>query len=419
MNAANSVIKQFGSVGGGGTEDSGFVDPSVSDIVSQLAALQDTQETIFGDSTNGSTRPVSRLANSLLNPSPSLLQSRRQVADLYERARTRLQSSEAASESYACYRTACLAMLGGTESISEAATLEASGLVKTVEDYLYASLWHALHLADAPSSLPSPGSGGGLRKVATAVARLSALVNQWGPAYFEQDEDLSENGASAAVAFAAQGGAVGGMGTSGAASSRKVPRSGGWAFALPLLASQQYATALASLAEAGAGLGLLQAAHVGIVMDVAGLSISDFALDQQPSQQALLPMIVASYSASLQGLDAGAALKYLVLLSKKGKFVKEQAQRLILETRQFEVLAGRIEASGTGSNGALDAYFSKKEVSSLLVDSANHAIRVGKPADAAELLALSGRFGALFSLMNRELASYLNASTEEDFAKRQ
>jgi len=35
------------------------------------------------------------------------------------------------------------------------------------------------------------------------------------------------------------------------------------------------------------------------------------------------------------------------------------------------------------------------------------------------LLALSGRFGALFSLMNRELASYLNASTEEDFAKRQ
>lgn len=96
-----------------------------------------------------------------------------------------------------------------------------------------------------------------------------------------------------------------------------------------------------------------------------------------------------------------------------------QAQRLILETRQFETLAGKIEPSGMRSNGALDAFFNKKEVSALLVDSANHAIRVNKPADAAELLVLSGRYGALFSLLNRELASYLNASTPEDVSKRQ
>ena len=96
-----------------------------------------------------------------------------------------------------------------------------------------------------------------------------------------------------------------------------------------------------------------------------------------------------------------------------------KVQRLILETRQFEALAGKIETNGSRSNGALDAFFSKKDVSSLLLDSANHAIRVGKPADAAELLVLSGRFGALFSLMNREIASYLNSSTEEGFAKRQ
>ena len=90
-----------------------------------------------------------------------------------------------------------------------------------------------------------------------------------------------------------------------------------------------------------------------------------------------------------------------------------------METRQFEVLAGKIELSGVRSNGALDAFFTKKEVSALLVDSANHAIRVNKPADAAELLVLSGRYGALFSLLNRELASYLNASTPEDISKRQ
>jgi hypothetical protein len=90
-----------------------------------------------------------------------------------------------------------------------------------------------------------------------------------------------------------------------------------------------------------------------------------------------------------------------------------------LETRQLEILAGKVEPDGSRSNGALDSLFTKNEVSSLLVDSANRAICVGKPADAAELLVLSGRFGALFSLLNRELASYLNASTSEGFAKRQ
>ena len=96
-----------------------------------------------------------------------------------------------------------------------------------------------------------------------------------------------------------------------------------------------------------------------------------------------------------------------------------QVQRLILETRQFEILAGKIEPDGIRSNGVLDAVFTKKEVSSILVDSANHAIRVGKPADAAELLVLSGRFDALLSLLNRELASYLNALTPDDMSKRQ
>jgi len=449
MNAANSILQQFGTVStGGAAEDLTQVDPAVSDLVSQLAELQSSQETIFGDTTNGNTHPMQQLQSSLLNPTSTMMQSRRKVADLYERTKTRSSSdSSSVMEQYMYYRAACLAMLGGSESISEASTLESSGLVKTVEDYLYASLWHAIHLADGNSMSLTGGAdgGGGLRKVSEAVARLSVLINQWGPSYFEQqDEDFTS--ASSAVALAAQGGTIGGANN---LPTNKIPQSGGWAYALPLMASQQYATALAYLGEAGGGLGLLQAAHVGVVMNLMGLSIGDFTLDEQKSsQQTLLPMLVASYSASLQGVDAGAALKYLVLLSDKGKFVKEQvcamyvsfhnvldtnlilhfdtlprrttqAQRIILETRQFEILAGKIEPSGVRSNGALDAFFTKKEVSALLVDSANHAIRVNKPADAAELLVLSGRYGALFSLLNRELASYLNASTPEDISKRQ
>ena len=239
------------------------------------------------------------------------------------------------------YRDACLAMLGGSESISDSPALESSGLlVKTVEDYLYTSLWQALHVTEIDgvgvTAGYGGGEGGGLRKLADVVARLSVLVNQWGPSYFEQDEDVngggaSYTGASEAVALAARGGG------SVTKSANAVPRSGGWAYALPLLASQQYATALAYLAEAGGGLGLLQAAHVGIVMDAEGLSVTDFSLDAQSGissrslQQALLPMLVVSYSASLQGSDAGAALRYLALMSGKGKFVKEQVRMSFTE----------------------------------------------------------------------------------------
>jgi hypothetical protein len=67
----------------------------------------------------------------------------------------------------------------------------------------------------------------------------------------------------------------------------------------------------------------------------------------------------------------------------------------------------------------MDEFFSTKEVSSILAEAAGEAIRVGKSADGAELLVLSGRYGALFSLMNRELATYLTVTTEEGFSKRQ
>eukprot|EP00986_Skeletonema_menzelii_P009664 scaffold4427_cov142-Skeletonema_menzelii.AAC.9 len=416
--AAESIVKQYtGSSSNnnnnnnnnmGGDASFSGVDPAVLHIISQMVELQQDQETIFGDSTNGNTRSPHQLESSLLSPSQILLQSRRQVGELYERTKTHMSTSSGGAnvELFVPYRAACLALLSGAESISEVAVLESSGLVKTVEDYLYASLWHALHLADTSSSI---GGEGGLENVSKAVARLGKLVNEWGPSYFEQQDDFGDVSASSAVAAAA------GV----ASAAQRLPVSGGWAYTLPLLASQQYATALAYLAEAGGGLGLLQATHVCVVMDAAGLLVSDYSDASNAPSQALVPMLVASFSASLQGLDAEAALKYLVLLSGKGKFVKEQVQRLLLETRQFETLAGKLASDGSRSNAALDAHFSKSNISSILADGANVAIQSGKPADAAELLVLSGHFGALFTLMNRELAAYLVASTQEEFDKRQ
>ena len=92
-----------------------------------------------------------------------------------------------------------------------------------------------------------------------------------------------------------------------------------------------------------------------------------------------------------------------------------------METRQFEILAGKVEQDGSRSKAALDTYFSRDEVSSMLTDAAGEAVKVGKSADGAELLVLAGRYSSLFSLMNRELASHLSATNadEEAFNKRQ
>eukprot|EP00804_Cyclotella_cryptica_P002529 CCRYP_018878-RA/>CCRYP_018878-RA protein AED:0.03 eAED:0.03 QI:241/1/1/1/1/1/4/91/1031 len=400
--AAQSVL-QYASPG---TEAG--VDSVVVELVSMLATMQGEEDSIFGGSRGvDSPSPSGRQTSTLLSPSNTMTRARRAVSDLYEGLKTRY-ATLTQEQPLAAYRAACLAMLGGNESISEASIFESTGLVKTVEDYLYASLWHALHLAEDVSS-----SDVGLKRTCEAVSRLGSLVKQWGPSYFEQEDDVDGSAASA-VSLASQARGV---------ARDKVPRSGGWAYALPLLACQQYGTALAYIAEVGGGLGLMQATHLGLVMDAVEITMDDYSLDSTDGniedRWRLFPMLASSFSASLQAVDVVAALKYLVVLSDIGKVMKSQVRRLVLESRQFEILAGKIEHDGTRSKAALDEYFSAKETSSLLAEAASEAIRVGKAADAAELLVLAGRYSALFSLMNRELASYLVATTDEEFNKRQ
>ena len=410
------------------------VDAAVVDLVNLMAEMQGGEETIFHCDGRGNSGSFGGQRFTLLSPSSAVTKLRSVVGDLYEGVKTRFASLSPSEQTMSSYQAACLAMLSGSESISEASVLESSGLVKTVEDYLYASLWHALHLAEDASS-----SNVGLKHSCQAIARLGSLVKEWGPSYFEQEDDIPETAVSAVV-LASQGNV-----------RDKIPTSGGWAYALPLLACQQYGSALAYLAQAGGCLGLMQAVHAAVVLDAAGIDMIDYSLDltdgpKDDENRTLFPMLVSSFSASLQGADIVSALKYLILLSGKGKVMNTQVntkldraicilnfvtispyipipnpkvRRLILETRQFEVLAGKIEPDGSRSKAALDEYFSAKEISSSLTDAAGEAVRVGKSADGAELLVLAGRYSALFSLMNRELASHLAVNTEEEFNKRQ
>eukprot|EP00956_Cyclotella_meneghiniana_P013285 scaffold19105_cov21-Cyclotella_meneghiniana.AAC.1 len=216
-----------------------IVDVAVVDLVNHLADMQGkSSDTIFAssksdNSTSGGSGSFNSNYSTLLSPSNAVTKARRVVGDLYEGIKNRFTASSLSSSSpseqlTAGYQAACLAMLSGNESISEASILESTGLVKTVEDYLYASLWHALHLAQETSSSTD---GVGLKHTCEAVARLGTLVKEWGPSYFEQEDDTTDGTAVSMVAASSQI-------RSGARD--KIPQSGGWAYALPLLACQQY-----------------------------------------------------------------------------------------------------------------------------------------------------------------------------------
>ena len=82
----------------------------------------------------------------------------------------------------------------------------------------------------------------------------------------------------------------------------------------------------------------------------------------------------------------------------------------MLETRAFDVLAGKVSADGTrmqDSRGALSRHFNESNLKDLLAETANEALKKRNIRDAAELFALAEKYGSLISLLSRELASNL------------
>lgn len=63
--AAESIVKQYYTPGMDGDESLSGVEQAVMDTVTHLVQLQQDRETIFGDSTNGNTRPPQVLEDSL------------------------------------------------------------------------------------------------------------------------------------------------------------------------------------------------------------------------------------------------------------------------------------------------------------------------------------------------------------------
>lgn len=168
-----------------------------------------------------------------------------------------------------------------THKIGALALLSGNHLASfnTIEDYLFGRLWLALQHEDPESEIKSIGES----------------IRQYGPEYFGGEE------------------------------------SGGWGYALPLLASQQLKTALIFLAEAGGSTGVLQAVHLGLAFSISGTAVGD--LGHQSSSGCLVTALLVKYATMLEAessMGPLAALEYLLRIPKKDRSRQEVSTHDVL-----------------------------------------------------------------------------------------
>jgi hypothetical protein len=127
--------------------------------------------------------------------------------------------------------------------------------------------------------------------------------------------------------------------------------------------------------------------------------------------QCLLTNLLVEYAAKFATSSPSNALQYLILIPDES-LKRTKIVELIVESRQFEELAGVVSSDGIrkGSTSALDQHFPANVVSDLLEEAALLANAKNNTRDALELLNLAERYVSLLSMLNKKLASLLNQS---------
>jgi hypothetical protein len=296
-------------------------------------------------------------------------QDRQTIADLYDRANN--------LEPGNIYRMGTLALLSGIKSLP---STDARGF-STIEDYLFGCLWRAVQDQNPMNE----------------IAKLGELIQTFGPQHFNDEE------------------------------------TGGWSYALPLLASQQFKTALAHLADAGGPTGLLQATHLGLVLSFAGVAVDDVGHDVSP--QCIVTLLLVAYVSKLP--TATAALEYLLRIPKKDRarkevsvsvtreeccflefailtskcvpyFIRKIASLIVRSYGTEQRLAGTLSADGVRQDSILDKHFSREEVSQVIAEAAEkfrkEAYDRSKAEAAAMLYMLAGRYSSVLMLLNELMA---------------
>lgn len=129
-----------------------------------------------------------------------------------------------------------------------------------------------------------------------------------------------------------------------------------YSYAWPLLATQQYATALQHLASAGGPMGLLQATHLALVLtsllEIGALDLG--AGDRADASSNVVTSLLVKYSHSilLPRVGAAAALEYLARIPTRPRATTEVAQLLASPASNLAELAGTINDQGVRAGGA-------------------------------------------------------------------
>jgi hypothetical protein len=235
----------------------------------------------------------------------------------------------------------------------------------TVEDYLFGCFWLALMDKENP-----------IRQIEV----IGASIRKYGPSHFAADG------------------------------------SGEWGYVLPLIAAQQFETALSYLAEAGGPTGLMQAVHLGIVFAVAGVNVADQG-DASSSSRGSAPRdivtaLLVNYATMSEREPSArvlASLEYLLKIPSTEESNYQVANLIYRSpTDQIEILTGVLDAVGNRKNGILDGRLPEDVVSVILVTAAELFKKQASDRPKAELSAklfmLGYRHTKLVELLNEQIS---------------
>jgi Nup93/Nic96 len=289
------------------------------------------------------------------------------------------------------------------------------------EDFLFGGLWSAI--IGASCTEPSH-EGNSAAFVADKVEALGRTIVQWGPARF--DDHRSE---------------------------------GGWAYAIALLATQQYRRAIAHLIHTGHAIGLMEATHIGMVFDAIGIPIEETAsidivstagidsLQVRPSttrvpgntssakptvtkliveyaKRLQEVAVVASMSDSSESWRLQAAIEYMARIPDRASLCRE-ISNLVALTKADSILVGRLSpVDGQRVEAALDLYLDASTVSSILngaaqvllqTSTSNSDVKRRLTMAAVGCFMLGGMYGDMFAVLNSVLAPPSETSGDRSF----
>jgi len=202
--------------------------------------------------------------------------------------------------------------------------------------------------------------------------------------------------------------------------------SGEWGYVLPLIAAQQFETALSYLAEAGGPTGLMQASHLAIVFALANVAVKDLdrgdasSSSRRSKPRDIVTALLVNYATLTEREPSMKVLASLEYLLKIPNIEESNYQIANLIHRsppdQIDVLSGVLDAVGNRTNSLLDKRVPEKTVSAILVTAAGlfqkQSSDRSRIEQSAKLFMLGYRHTKLVQLLNEQISPVHDVSNE-------